>query len=84
MSPSFDHKLDNFEFDKVQLKQASTHRVFRACVVECAEKAIYKACCVVEARMLAKYRDLAFYDPDDKVICTVYSKNMEWVKKLKE
>ena len=39
---------------------------------------------VAEALMLAKYRDLAFYDPDDKVTCTVYYKNLEWVKKTQE
>ena len=30
--------------------------------------------------MLVEYRDLAFYDTDDKVNCTVYSKNLEWVE----
>ena len=30
--------------------------------------------------MVEKYRDLAFYDTDDKVTRTVYSKNLEWVK----
>ena len=30
--------------------------------------------------MLEKYRDIAFYDPYDKVTRTVYSKNLEWVK----
>ena len=33
--------------------------------------------------MLEKYRDLAFYDPDDKVTRNVYSKNLEWVKKTR-
>ena len=47
------------------------------------EEEIYKAYCVAEAYMLAKYRDLAFYDPDDKVTRTVYSKNLEWVKKTR-
>ena len=30
--------------------------------------------------MLEKYRDLSFYDPDDNVTITVYSKTLEWVK----
>ena len=29
---------------------------------------------------MEKYRDLAFYDTDDEVTCTVYFKNLEWVK----
>ena len=36
---------------------------------------------MVEARLLAKYKDLTFCDPDDKVICTVYHKNLDFVKK---
>ena len=51
---------------------------------EWEEEAIYKACYVAEAGILAKYRDVAFYDPDDEVTRTVYSKNLEWVKKIEE
>ena len=80
MSPSFDHHLDNLGVDAVQLKQAATHRYFCAWLEEWEEEEIYKACCVTEASMMEKYRDLAFYDTDDEVTCTVYFKNLEWVK----
>ena len=33
--------------------------------------------------MLEKYRDLAFYDTDDELTHTMYSKNLEWVKKTR-
>ena len=83
LSPSFDHQLDNIRVDTVQLKQAATHRVFHAWVEEWEEESIFKACCVAEAHILEKYRGLAFYYPDDKVTRTVYSKNLEWVKKTR-
>ena len=50
---------------------------------EWEEEAIYKACCVAEARMMENYSDLAFYDLDNKVTCTVYPENLEWVKKTR-
>ena len=84
MSPRIYHQLENFGVDTIQLNQAATHRVFRAWVEDWEEEAIYKNFCVAEACLLENYRDLAFYDPDDKVTCTVYSKNLEWVKKLEE
>ena len=62
------------------MKQADTHRVFRAWVEEWEEEAIYKAFFVAEAHMLVNYRDLEFYDPADKVTRTVYSKNLGWMK----
>ena len=65
------------------MKQAATLRVFCALPEDWEEESIYKACCVSEAHTLEKYRDLSFYDPDDKVTCTVYSNNMEWVKKTR-
>ena len=37
-------------------------------------------CCVQESLILEKYKDLRFYDPDDKVIRIVYSKNLQWQK----
>ena len=80
MCPSFDHQLDSLGVDTIQLKQADTHRVFRAWVEEWEEEAIYKAFFVAEAHMLVNYRDLEFYDPADKVTRTVYSKNLGWMK----
>ena len=29
------------------------------------------------------YKDLVFYDPDDEVTCTVYSRNLKYVKKVR-
>ena len=33
--------------------------------------------------MMENYSDLAFYDLDNKVTCTVYPENLEWVKKTR-
>ena len=35
---------------------------------------------MVEGRLLNQYRDLDFYDPDDEVTRTVYSRNLTCVK----
>ena len=38
---------------------------------------------VLQKHACWKKQDLDFYDPDDKLTCTVYSKNLEWVKKTR-
>ena len=65
------------------MKQAATHRFFCDWVEEWEEESIYKAFCVAESRMLAKYRDMSFCDKYDKVTRNVYPKNLEWVKKTR-
>ena len=80
---SFDHQLENFGVEISDLKQPVTHRIFRAWVEDWEKDAIHKDCCVSEARVLTKYRDLAFFDPDDNVTRTIYPKNLEWVKKTR-
>ena len=38
---------------------------------------------MAEGRLLNTYKDLDFYDPDDEVIRTVYSRNLTYVKKVR-
>ena len=42
---------------------------------------MYKHDCVDEARLLTKYKNLAFWDPDDKCTRIAEQKNLEWTKK---
>ena len=39
---------------------------------------------VVETRIIEKHKNLVFWDPDEKCNCTVFHKNMEFVKKRGE
>ena len=83
MSSSFDLQLENFGVDTTPLKEPATHRIFRAWLEDWEQEAIQKDCCVAEAKLLCKYKDLAFYDPDDKVVRTVHPKNLTYVKKVR-
>jgi len=67
----------------VQLKESHTKRIFRAWVEDWEDEHLFKECCVSEALLLAKYRGLAFFDPDDFVTRIVEGKNLEWVKKVR-
>ena len=33
---------------------------------------------IAEVRLLEKYKDLVFYDPENECVNTVWHKNMEW------
>ena len=33
---------------------------------------------VAEVRLLKKYKDLVFFDPDNEYMYTVWAKNLEW------
>jgi hypothetical protein len=53
--------------------------VFRLCWVEVFEQdALKKNDAIKEALLLNKYKDLAFYDPDNKIIYTIHPGNLEY------
>ena len=83
LSPSFDLQLKKFGVDMAQLKEPATHIVFHVWAENWEKQMIHKDCCVTEARFIPKYTALSFYDPDDKVIHTVYHKNLTFVKKIR-
>ena len=83
LSARFYYQLENFVVGNAQLKEPATHRIFPAWVEDLKEEAIHKGCCVSEGRLLNKYKDLAFCDPDDEVTRTVYSRNLTYVKKFR-
>jgi hypothetical protein len=74
---NFDLQLEKFGVDIAQMKQP-VKRVFRAWVEEWEEEDRKKNDCVAEARILAKYKNLAFNDPDTGGTFSIWEKNMEF------
>lgn len=74
----FDLQLESFGVDTSQLKQPAVQRIFYAWVEDWETELINKNDCVAEAKLVQKYKDLTFYDPDNKTYYTVYKKNLEW------
>ena len=66
------------------LKEPATQRVFRAWVEEWEIEIMQKNDCVAEAQLLEKYKDLVFYDPDNKCNYTIHNKNLQFSTKRKE
>ena len=75
---SFDLQLEKFGVDTVVLKQPATNRVFRAWVEDWEKDLLKMNDCVAEARILAKYKGLIFWDPDTSANFTVHEENLEF------
>ena len=60
--------LENFGVDTAQIKVTKHKRVFHAWVEEWEEELLKKNDVVAEAKLLDKYKDLVFIDPDNKCI----------------
>ena len=70
--------LENFGVNTTELKNQSPKRHFRAWIEEWEEDLLKKNDIIAEVRLLEKYKDLVFYDPDNDCIYTVWDKNLEW------
>ena len=75
---AFDLHLESFGVDLATLREPAVQRVFRAYVEDWEEEDRWKNDCVAEAQLLAKYKGLAFWDPDTDKTFSVYKKNMEF------
>ena len=64
-SNSFDMNLENFGVDTTQLKLATSKRIFRAWVEDWENPLLKINDVIAEVRLLEKYKDLVFYDPDN-------------------
>ena len=70
--------LEKFGVDTTVLKLATFKRIFCAWV-EYWEKTLLKINNVIaEVRLLEKYKDLVFYDPDNECVYNVWHKNGGW------
>ena len=61
---SFDHGLEKFGVDLEELNDDSPKRIIRAWMEDWEEEAIGDDDVVSEQRILAKYKNLSFYDLD--------------------
>ena len=68
----------------VQLKQSATTRIFRAWVEDWEKEMLKDNDCIAEARLLEKYKNLVFYDPDTDCTFTVASQNLEYRRGRKD
>ena len=75
---SFDLQLSNFGLDVEDLRQPKIHRIFRAWLEDWEKELLEVNDCVAEARLLEKYRDLMFLDPDTNKTFKVWGGNLEY------
>ena len=71
---SFDLWLEEFGVDTTELKQPANTRIFQAWLEDWENEILKKNDCVAEG----KYKDLVFYDMDNKVTFVVWNKNVEY------
>ena len=70
--------LKSFGVDTTVLKLATSKRIFRVWVEDWEKPFLKINDGISEVRLLEKYKDLVFYDPDNECVYTVWHKNMEW------
>jgi hypothetical protein len=75
---NFDLQLESFGIDSAALAAPVSNRVFRAWIEVFEEDALKKNDAIKEALLLNKYKDLAFYDPDNKITYTIHPGNLEY------
>jgi hypothetical protein len=75
---NFDLQLENFGVDTTVLRSVSRNRIYKCWFEEWEKVAVKKNDPVQESKLLQKYKDLIFYDPDTKVNFTIHPGNMEY------
>jgi hypothetical protein len=74
---NFDLQLEQFGVNTSELRQP-VNRVFHAWVEDWEEEDRRVNDCVAEARILTKYKNLVFNDPDTGATFSIWEKNMEF------
>ena len=80
----FMQDLQDAGVDTKTLTETSTTRVFRAWVEDWELAGMKDNDAVMEARLLEKYKGLAFFDPDDRKTYTVAKENLEFRRGRKD
>lgn len=75
---NFDLQLEKFGVDTNQLRERVVQRVFHAWVEDWEQEDRKKNDCVAEARLLEKYKNPVFHDPDTGATFSIWEKNMEF------
>ena len=74
----FNEQLEKFGVDVEQLQKPASHRLFRAWIEDWERSHLTTNDSVAEASLLAKYKGLRFYLPDDEVTYTIHEDNLEF------
>ena len=78
---SFDMQLENFGVDTSELKKKAVAREFLGWIEDWEKPLIKKNDVVAETKLLGKYKDLKFDDPDeDDVTFNIYGGNLQWLR----
>ena len=64
--------------DVEDLKKPATHRIFHAWVEDWEKEILTVNDCVLEARLLKKYKDLIFHDLDNDKVLKIWGGNAEF------
>ena len=75
---NFDLMLENFGVDTTVLRSVSRKRIFKCWFEDWEKEALKKNDPVQESKLLQKYKDLIFFDPDNSVNFTIHPGNMEY------
>lgn len=75
---SFDLQLENFGVNTSEISQPVRRRLFHAWIEDWEKDLLKKNDCVAEARLLEKYKDLVFFDPDNEILYTVSNENLDF------
>ena len=75
---NFDLQLENFGVDTSVLRQPVVQHIFRAWVEDWEQEDRRFNDPVAEARLLTKYKNLVFNDPDTGTTMSIWDKNMEF------
>ena len=76
----FNKKLETFGWDIQDLQKPAYHRTFRAWIEDWERPLLVTNDSVAEAKLLAKYKGLRFFLPDDEVVYTIFESNLEFQK----
>ena len=75
---NFDLQLEQWDVDTNELKVPEVMRIFRAWVEPWEESIRKKQDPVAETRLLEKYKDLVFHDPNYNQTYSIIPHNMEY------
>jgi hypothetical protein len=72
--------LEHFGVNTEALNVPVPCQIFHAWVVNWENEVLKKRCPMAEVILPEKYKDILFFDPNNKIHYTVYSKNLEYMR----
>ena len=78
---SFDIQLEAFGVDTLELKKPAAKHKFKAWIENWEEEARVNPDCMI--RLIEKYKNLKFFDPDNKRMCRIHDKQMKFLKEIR-